>query len=180
MGNAQPGSALQVQHHRPDCVLLIIHEERNGQSMDPEPDPYRILGVEPTASLLDIARARRQLAKLHHPDLAAGEAAAEEMGRINAAWTLLADPDARAAWDRAHGLAPVGTARPATTWTEWAYAPPAPRAAQPAGSGGNTAWWVLAAFCIFLIVIVVAGIVSTFDRPPDLEIAPWLQENLDR
>ena len=148
--------------------------------MDPELDPYRVLGVEPTASLLDIARARRRLAKLHHPDLAAGEAAANEMGRINAAWTILADADARAAWDRAHGLAPAGTQPPVATWTEWAYAPPAPRAPAAAGSGGNTAWWVLAAFVLFLIVIVAGGIVSTLDRPADLEIAPWLQENLDR
>jgi hypothetical protein len=148
--------------------------------MDPELDPYRVLGVDPMASLLDIARARRRLAKLHHPDLAAGEAAADEMGRINAAWTILADADARAAWDRAHGFAPAGVAHPGATWTEWAYAPPSPRPAASAGSGGNTAWWVLAAFVLFLIVIVAGGIVSTLDRPPDLEIAPWLQENLDR
>lgn len=180
MGNAQPGSALQVQHHRPDCVLLIIHEERNARPMDPELDPYRVLGVEPTASLLDIARARRRLAKLHHPDLAAGEAAADEMGRINAAWTLLADADARAAWDRAHGLAPEEFAPAAATWTEWAYAPPAPRPTHPESSGGNTAWWVLGAFVLFLIIIVAGGIISTLDRPADLEIAPWLQENLDR
>lgn len=148
--------------------------------MNPELDPYRVLGVEPTASLLDIARARRRLAKLHHPDLAAGEAAADEMGRINAAWTILADADARAAWDRAHGLARAGVAPPAATWTEWAYAPPPPRPSASAGSGGNAAWWVLAAFVVFLIVIVAGGIVSTLDRPADLEIAPWLQENLDR
>jgi curved DNA-binding protein CbpA len=147
--------------------------------MDPELDPYRVLDVDPTASLLDIARARRRLAKLHHPDLAAGEAA-DEMSRINAAWTLLADADARAAWDRAHRLAPAGTAPPATTWMEWAYPPPAPRSPSTPGSGGNTAWWVLGAFLLFLIVIVGAGIVSTLDRPADLEIAPWLQDNLDR
>jgi molecular chaperone DnaJ len=147
--------------------------------MDPELDPYRVLGVDATASLLDIARARRRLAKLHHPDLAAGEAAADEMGRINAAWTILADADARAAWDRAHGLAPAGVAPPAATWTEWAYAPPSPRPAASA-SGGNTAWWVLAAFVLFLIVIVAGGILSTLDRPSDLRQTPWLQENLDR
>lgn len=148
--------------------------------MDPELDPYHVLGVEPTASLLDIARARRRLAKLHHPDLAAGEAAADEMGRINAAWTLLADADARAAWDRAHRLTPAGPAPPVATWTEWAYAPPAPRPRPTAGSGGNTAWWVLAAFVIFLIVIVAGGIISTLDRPDGIDPAPWLQENLDR
>lgn len=148
--------------------------------MDFELDPYRVLGVEPTASLLEIARARRRQAKLHHPDISAGEAAAARMGRINAAWTLLADADARAAWDRAHGLAPDGIAPPAATWTEWAYAPPAHRPRATATAGGSTAWWVLGAFVLFLIVIVAGGIISTLDRPADLEIAPWLQENLDR
>ena len=148
--------------------------------MNDELDPYRVLGVEPSASLLDIARARRRLAKLHHPDLATGHATTAEMGRINAAWTLLADADRRAAWDRGHGIAPDAVAPAPATWTEWAYPPPAPRAPAAAGSRGNTAWWVLGAFVIFLIVIVAGGIVSTFDRPADLEIAPWLQENLDR
>jgi len=157
----------------------MIREERN-QQMDPELDPYRVLGVEPTASLLDIARARRRLAKLHHPDLAAGDAAAAEMGRINAAWVLLADADARAAWDRANGIASAAAIPRQGTWTEWAYAPTPPRPATPVGSGRNTAWWILGAFVIFLILIVGAGIVSTLDRPADLEIAPWLQENLDR
>jgi hypothetical protein len=145
-----------------------------------ELDPYRVLGVDPTASLLDIARARRRLAKLHHPDLAAGDAAAAEMGRINAAWTLLADAEARAAWDHAHGPAFV-VAPPTSTWTEWAYPPPSPRSRTTPGSGGNAAWWVLGAVSLLLVAIVAGGILSTFDRPEGLsDPAPWLQENLDR
>ena len=148
--------------------------------MEPELDPYRVLGVSTGASLLDIARARRRLAMLHHPDLAAGTAAAAEMARINAAWTVLSDPDARRTWDHANEVAAVARGGAPPSWTEWAYAPsPVPR--QPAGaSGGHAAWWVLAAMIIFLIVIVVGGIVSTLDRPDDLRQTPWLQENLDR
>ena len=150
--------------------------------MNPELDPYRLLGVDPSASLLDIARARRRLAKLHHPDLAAGDAAAAQMGHINAAWTLLADADARAAWDGAHGLPPGGGGprpRPAT-WTEWAYPAPAPPPRTAAGSSGHAAWWVLGAFVLFLVVVVAGGIVSTLDRPEGPDPAPWLQQNLDR
>lgn len=148
--------------------------------MAEELDPYRVLGVEPSASLLDIARARRRLAKLYHPDLAAGDAAAAEMGRINAAWELLADAEARADWDLANGIAQRARPAPAT-WTEWAYPPPAPRSPAAAGSGGNAAWWVLAAMSLLLIAIVAGGIISTLDRPEGMsDPAPWLQENLDR
>ena len=144
-----------------------------------ELDPYRVLGVEPTASLLDIARARRRLAKLHHPDLAAGDAAAAEMGRINAAWAVLADAEARAAWDVAHGVTSAAT--PISTWTEWAYPPPSPRPPASAGSGGSAGWWVLGAISVLLITIVAAGILSTLDRPEGMRNpTPWLQENLDR
>ena len=147
--------------------------------MDPELDPYRVLGVSAGASLLDIARARRRMAKLHHPDLAAGSTAAAEMARINAAWTLLSDPDTRAAWDRASGIGEVARGGGAPqSWTEWAYARP-PAQPRPAAASGSAAWWVLAATIIFLIVIVVGGIVSTLDRPDDLRQTPWLQENLD-
>ena len=149
--------------------------------MEPELDPYRVLGVSAGASLLDIARARRRLAKLHHPDLAAGTAAATEMARINAAWALLSDQDARAAWDRGNGIGEVARSRGAPqSWTAWAY-PPSPVPPQPAGaSGGHAAWWVLALVTIFLLLVVVGGIVSTLDRPDDLRQTPWLQENLDR
>jgi hypothetical protein len=144
-----------------------------------ELDPYRVLGVEPTASLLDIARARRRLAKLHHPDLAAGDAAAAEMGRINAAWAVLADAEARAAWDVAHGVASAAT--PISTWTEWAYPPPTPRPPASPGSGGSAGWWVLGAISVLLVTIVAAGILSTLDRPEGMRNpTPWLQENLDR
>lgn len=142
-------------------------------------DPYRVLGVDPGASLLDIARARRRLAKLHHPDLAAGESAAAEMGRINAAWAVLSDASARAAWDRTNGIVP-DPPRSAATWTEWAYPPPAPRPPAEARSSGNAPLWILAAFVLFLALIVAAGIVSTLDRPDGVDPAPWLQENLDR
>jgi curved DNA-binding protein CbpA len=147
--------------------------------MSDDPDPYRVLGVPSTASLLEIARARRRLAKRHHPDLVAGDAAGGEMARINAAWELLANPRARAAWDAA--AASVSTPRTpvAASWAPWTDS----RAARPppsaAGSGNNAGWWVLALTTLFLLAIVVGGIISTLDCPADLEIAPWLQENLD-
>jgi hypothetical protein len=31
---------------------------------------------------------------------------------------------------------------------------------------------------LFMLLIVVGGVVSTLDRPADLDVTPWLQENL--
>ena len=151
--------------------------------MRDELDPYRVLGVPPTASLLEIARARRRLAKRHHPDLVAGDAAAREMARINAAWEVLADPRARAAWDADAERVFTPREPVAATWTAWTD-PPAARTPPPAasvgnaGSGGNAGWWVLGLVTLFLFLIVVGGVLSTLDRPADLDVAPWLQDNL--
>jgi curved DNA-binding protein CbpA len=77
-------------------------------------DPYAVLGVGREATPLQVARAHRQLAKRHHPDLhgtAEGSSeAAERMRRINEAWAILANPVSRADYDRAHPSAgtPLG------------------------------------------------------------------------
>ena len=50
-------------------------------------NPYDVLGVSPSASDEEIARAYKRLAKKYHPDLNPGNAAAaEQMGRINRAY----------------------------------------------------------------------------------------------
>ena len=50
-------------------------------------DPYQVLGVPPTASDQEIAKAYRKLARKYHPDLHPGdEEAAKKMSEINAAY----------------------------------------------------------------------------------------------
>ena len=54
-------------------------------------DPYLALGLPPTASLADVKRAYRELAKRHHPDASKGSVA--RFLEIQAAYEMLARPD---------------------------------------------------------------------------------------
>ncbi len=54
-------------------------------------DPYRTLGLEPGASLDDVKRAYRRLAKRYHPD-AAGEQATERFLAIHVAYEAIVGP----------------------------------------------------------------------------------------
>ena len=65
-------------------------------------DPYAVLGVSRDATALQVARARRRLAKRFHPDLHPGEDVSESMRRVNEAWYILSSSVRRAAYDYAH------------------------------------------------------------------------------
>lgn len=88
-------------------------------------DPYKTLQVDPEAEDEVIQAAYRRLARKYHPDLAPGDEAAARMAAINAAWELIGDPTARAAFDRR---------RSATTSTPPTGAPPSPRSSGPAAA----------------------------------------------
>jgi DnaJ-like protein len=77
--------------------------------MAPSADPYRILGLDRSASLDDVKRAYRRLAKANHPD-AAGEAALPRFLAIQAAYDQIAGPDARP------GSRPGSTGTPRRPW----------------------------------------------------------------
>jgi DnaJ-class molecular chaperone len=79
-------------------------------------DPYRVLGVERTASREDIQKAYRALAKKLHPDLHPGDAKAEDRFKaVSAAYGLLNDPDKRARYDRGE-IDASGGERPQRTY----------------------------------------------------------------
>jgi molecular chaperone DnaJ len=76
-----------------------------------EKDYYAILGVPKNASLNEIKKAYRRLAKLHHPDLFPGDKEKEEKFRlIKEAYEVLSDDKKREAYDRL-GTTDVGEGR---------------------------------------------------------------------
>jgi curved DNA-binding protein CbpA len=69
-----------------------------------QPDPYKILQVDPEAEDEVIAAAYRRLARKYHPDTATGAEAIGRMEAINAAWEVLGNPKRRATHDRQRAL----------------------------------------------------------------------------
>ncbi len=63
-------------------------------------DLYEILGVPRDASHDDIKKAYRKLAKQYHPDINKEPGAEEKYKKINAAYTVLNDPEKRARYDQ--------------------------------------------------------------------------------
>ena len=71
-------------------------------------DPYEVLGVAKTASEAEIKKAFRTLAKKHHPDKHAGDAAAQKrFQEISGAYDILGDKEKRAQFD-AGAIGPDG------------------------------------------------------------------------
>jgi curved DNA-binding protein CbpA len=66
----------------------------------PDRDIYRLLQVDPRAGNEEILDAWRRLARTFHPDRNGSHRANEEMQVVNAVRDLLADPSARAEYDR--------------------------------------------------------------------------------
>jgi DnaJ-class molecular chaperone len=75
-------------------------------------DPYEVLGVERSASLDDIRKTYRRLAKKLHPDLNPGNRKAEEQFKeVATAYDLLSDAEKRARFDRGE-IDATGAERP--------------------------------------------------------------------
>jgi curved DNA-binding protein CbpA len=89
-------------------------------------DAYKVLQVDAEAEDEVIQAAYRRLARKYHPDVAAGPEAASRMAAINAAWELIGEPDARAAYDRSR-TASAGRGSEAPDAGS-AASPPPPRA----------------------------------------------------
>lgn len=75
-------------------------------------DPYKILGLEQGASIDEVKKAYRKLARENHPDLHPGdEAAAKRMNEINEAYDRITNPDKYAAEDARRAAADAAAGR---------------------------------------------------------------------
>jgi len=62
-------------------------------------DYYKILGIAREANAEEIKKAFRSLARKYHPDVSKEANAEEKMKEVNEAYTVLSDPEKRAAYD---------------------------------------------------------------------------------
>ncbi len=68
------------------------------------PDYYRLLGVGPNATIEEVQRAYRELARKYHPDVCKEEGAQERFCLINDAHSTLAVAESRATYDALYAL----------------------------------------------------------------------------
>lgn len=114
------------------------------------PSHYDLLQVAPSASPDTIRAAYRALIQRTHPDRRPDEpAAALHAAALNAAYAVLSDPDARAAYDR--GLAAVTPPSPAHP------APVVHRAPKDTGLRTSRPWYLLLGTYLALGSAALAG-----------------------
>ena len=98
-------------------------------------DPYRVLQVAPHAEQEVIQAAYRALALKYHPDRDRTTYAQRRMLKINAAYALLRDEEARAEWDRSQR-----ESRQAATRVSVTSAPPSESAGTRVSFGRYAGW----------------------------------------
>ncbi|BDA69759.1 heat shock protein DnaJ domain-containing protein [Rivularia sp. IAM M-261] len=132
-----------------------------------EPTYYALLGLHPSASVIDIRRAYRELSKLYHPDTTElpEKVATAKFREINEAYATLSSPERRLNYDFKIGYsrfgviqAPADLNRPYNSydWSKSAYLDATDR---PLSGGELFALFILGlTFVGCLLLVVVVGL----------------------
>ncbi len=80
--------------------LLCQRPEKRRRGMSVKRDYYEVLGISRSASIEEIKRAYRRLARQYHPDVNKSPDAEAMFKEINEAYQVLSDPEKRAMYDR--------------------------------------------------------------------------------
>ncbi len=155
------------------------------------PSHYETLGVAPTADAPSLRAAYLAKARVHHPDRHVDsppltrERAARTMREVNAAWSVLSDPEARRRYDGTIAATRARVTEQTRPPTGRAAPPPTGRAAAPAATArshgdtedllGRGLRLVPAAALLFLllgIVIFTAFAAAGGDDAPTTTVAP--------
>lgn len=113
-------SSLRSVYHSKDASMfngsgaLKTKQCTRGYSSNSQANPYEVLGLPKNATLTDIKKQYRELAKQYHPDLNPGPESAGKMAEISAAYQLLSDPKRREFYDRS-GIYPDDSGFPQST-----------------------------------------------------------------
>ncbi len=125
---------------------------------------YSILGLHPTASVIEIRRTYRKLSKQYHPDTTELplSIAQSKFQRINEAYAVLSNPERRSLYDLKIGYSPINVIQAPQGWefdsdahqSTSAYLDPVDR---PLSSGEIFVLFLLGVTfigCIFLVLTV--------------------------
>lgn len=132
---------------------------------------YGLLGVHPSASVIEIRRAYRELSKRYHPDTTdlAPKLATEKFHQLNQAYATLSNPERRHVYDQKIGYSRVYVVQPSPavrrtdsqqpSRSSSAYLDPSDR---PLSAGEIFALFILALTFIGCLMLAIA---VAFTRP---------------
>lgn len=114
----------------------------------PERDYYEVLQVDPRAEPEVIHAAYRRLAAKYHPDVNRTPEAAERMKELNAAFTVLGNPERRREYDAIRRARMPATSAP----PQYSAAPPS---STPRSIAQGLLTWIVATMIVTLILSMI-------------------------